>query len=175
MRVRTATAVIGLTLLGGAAQSCAGPAASPAAPSASGTAATLSLTVSPNPIIEDPACICGGLPNRVSVTGTLSVRETAGVPVRIDGLRATLISAATGATIFVNDFTAADVAGHANGVNRVDPGGTLRIIDVGGHYDRGQSGAATLTIEVRGTDDRGNVVAATLAVPVVRASVAERQ
>ena len=123
----------------------------------------------PNPIVEDPTCICGGLPNRVSATGTVSVRETAGVPVRIDGLRATLTNAATGATTFVHDFTAADVAGHANGVNRIAPGGTLRVIDVGGHYDRSQSGAATLTVDVRATDDRGNLVTTTLAVPVVRA------
>jgi hypothetical protein len=44
------------------------------------------------------------------------------------------------------------------------------VIDVGGHSDRSQSGAATLTIDVRATDDRGNVVTAMSAVPVVRVS-----
>ena len=85
----------------------------------------------------------------MSATGTVSVRETAGIPVRIDGLRATLTNAATGATTFVNDFTAADVAGHANGVNRIAAGGTLRVIGVGGHYDLSLSGAATLTVDVK--------------------------
>jgi hypothetical protein len=118
------------------------------------------LTVAPNPIVEDPTCICGGLPNRVSATGTVSVRETAGVPVRIDGLRATLTNAATGATTFVNDFTAADVAGHASGVNCIAAGGTLRV-GVGGHYDRSLSGAATLTVDVR-LPTIGNVVSAIL-------------
>lgn len=165
------TVIIRLTLVACAALSCAGPGTSPTASSASGAPATLSLTVAPNPIVEDPTCICGGLPNRVSATGTVSVRETAGVPVRIDGLRATLTKAATGATTFVNDFTAADVAGHANGVNRIAAGETLRVIDVGGHYDLSLSGAATLTVDVRATDDRDNIVTATLAVPVVRGPV----
>jgi hypothetical protein len=168
MPARSPTVTICLTLIACAAMSCAGPGTSPNAPSASGAPATLLLTVVPNPIVEDPTCICGGLPNRVSATGTVSVRETAGIPVRIDGLRATLTNASTGATTFVNDFTAADVSGHTNGVNRIEAGGTLRVIDVGGHYDRSQSGAATLTVEVRATDDRGNVVTTKLAVPVVR-------
>jgi hypothetical protein len=166
MPASSPTVTIRLTLIACATLSCAGPGTSPTAPSSA--PATLALTVVPNPIVEDPTCLCGGLPNRVSATGTVSVRETAGVPVRIDGLRATLVNVATGATTFVNDFTAADVAGHANGVNRIEAGGTLRVIDVGGHYDRSQSGAATLTVEVRATDDRGNVVTTTLAVPVVR-------
>jgi hypothetical protein len=162
--------VIARLTLAGATLSCAGPRASATAPSAAGPPATLSITVAPNPIVEDPTCICGGLANRVSATGTVSVRETGGVAVQVEALRATLTNAATGATTFVNDFTAADVAGHANGVSRIDAGGTLRVIDVGGHYDRSQSGEATLTIDVRGTDDRRNVVTATVAVPVVRAS-----
>jgi len=166
MPASSPTVTIRLTLIACAALSCAGPGPSPTTPSSA--LATLALTVAPNPIVEDPTCICGGLPNRMSATGTVSVRETAGVPVRIDGLRATLVNVATGATTFVNDFTAADVAGHANGVNRIEANGTLRVIDVGGHYDRSQSGAATLTVEVRATDDRGNVVTTKLAVPVVR-------
>jgi hypothetical protein len=166
MRHRVLVVAI-VTALAGAACSGGSSSIPPTAPGgASGPPAVLALSVAPTPIVEDPTCSCGGLPNRVSAIGRLSVRETAGVGVRIDGLRATLRNDATGATTFTNDFTAADVAGHANGVNRVAANGALVVIDVGGHYDRGLRGAATMTIEVRGTDDRGNIVTATLAVPV---------
>jgi hypothetical protein len=149
-----------------AAAACSGSGAS--APSTSGTspAAVIVLSMTPDPVVEDPACLCGGLPNRVSAIGRLTVRETAGVGVRIDSLRATLRNSATGATTFTSDFTQADVAGHAGGVNRVAASGSLNVIDVGGHYDRGLSGAGILTIEVRGTDDRGNAVTAQLVVAV---------
>lgn len=53
-------------------------------------------------------------------------------------------------------------------LNRVSAAGTLDVIDVGGHYDRGLSGGGTLTIDVRATDDRWNTVTASLSVPVVR-------
>jgi hypothetical protein len=42
------------------------------------------------------------------------------------------------------------------------------VIDVGGHYDRGFSGAGTMTIEVRATDDRGDPVTAQVTVAVVQ-------
>jgi hypothetical protein len=125
--------------------------------------------MTPNPIAEDATCLCGGLPNRVSVIGRLTVRETAGVAVRVDSLRVTLRNSVTGTATFTNDFTQADVAGHANGINRVSASGSLDVIDVGGHYDRGLSGAGTLTIEMRGTDDRGNPVTAQVTVAVTAA------
>lgn len=152
------------------ASACAGAstASSPSAPG-SAAAAVVVLTIAPNPIGEDASCLCGGLPNRVAVIGRVTVRETAGVGVRVDSLRATLRNSATAATTFTNDFTAADIAGHASGVNRVAASGSLEVIDVGGHYDRGLSGAGTMTIELRGTDDRGNAVTAQLAVAVTPA------
>jgi hypothetical protein len=122
--------------------------------------------MTPDPIVEDATCLCGGLPNRTAAIGRLSIRETAGIGVRVDSLRASARQAASGAMTFQSDFTAADVAGHASGQNRVPATGTLEVIDVGGHYDRSLSGAATMTIDVRGTDDRGNAVTATVSVAI---------
>lgn len=161
--------LLSIVIASAIAVNCGGG-SSPAAPTPTappgGGSARLALSIAPDPIVEDPRCLCGGLPNRVAAIGRLTIRETEGVGVRIDGLRATAQQLATGTTTFMSDFTSADVAGHAAGSNRVTATGTLDVIDVGGHYDRSVSGAATMRIDVRGTDDRGNAIEATLTVSI---------
>ncbi len=145
-----------------AAMSCGGANSTPATPTPTPTQASITLTGSPNPATAKVCSAPTGddYPFYVTITGTLTVQETAGIGGNLD-----MISiGGTGST---------PVAFHRGSAGRVGANGSLRFPFgwESGLADPNASRSYVLLIYVAMTDDRGNHVSANMTLPSVTDNV----
>ncbi len=128
--------------------------------------AAFSVTVTPNPIQEEPCGGCGPLTGQLWAVGTVVVSETAGTGGSVENIGMRLVGGSSG-VIAEGSFDAAAVRALA-GSNRVPAGGMLSIPQVGPHYDQAAGGMpSTLTFTLDLVDDGGHSAQKSVAVPVM--------
>jgi hypothetical protein len=138
------------------------------APEPAAQSAALEIVVAPEPLRILWACPAGLAFCYGSLDSTLTIRETAGVGVRLDKLDMVARESVTSSKVGELHFTGAEIAARV-GTQRVEPGGSLAMRPVveGWAYPADLP-RPTLNVEivVEGSDDRGNAIRQTKTVPV---------
>jgi hypothetical protein len=162
--VKRLAAVAGLVLLAGCTFDS--PVAAPRDPPAS--SAAIEIGVAPEPLRILWVCPAGQAFCFGSLDSTLTLRETAGVGVRLDKLEMVARESLTSAVVGELHFTGAEIAARA-GTQRIEARGSLAVRPiVEGWAFPSNLPKPTLNVDVtvEGTDDRGNAIRQTRRVPV---------
>ena len=128
----------------------------------------LEIVVAPDPLRLLWVCPAGNSFCFGSLDSTLTIKETAGVAVRLDKLDLVAKEALTSATVGELHFDGDEIATRA-GTNQIAAGGSLAVRPVveGWAYPANlPKPTLNVDISVEATDDNGNEVKATKRVPV---------
>jgi hypothetical protein len=162
--VKRLAAMAGFVLLAGCTfDSPVAPPREPEVP-----AAALAIEVSPEPLRILWACPAGQTFCFGSLDSTLTLRETAGVGLRLDKLDMVARESLTSAVVGELHFTGADIAARA-GTQRIEARGALAVRPIveGWAYPANlPKPTVNVDVSVEGTDDRGNAIRQTRRVPV---------